>query len=78
MTRQSLRVVPAVETTGISYARGGTAVAAAICVASWLSRELLVDTPLAELPQISTAALVLGFIGIAHVERRARKLGLSR
>ena len=78
MAKHELKKLPPIDTDGIAYARTGTAVIAAISAISWLFRSQLFATDFAELPQISTAALVLGLIGTWHVTRRARRITQSQ
>ena len=69
---KTLKSVPALETTGIGIARFGTAVWALIALIS-LSWQ---GSPTG-LKETAIAGVFLGVIGLLHVTRRARKLGLE-
>lgn len=69
--QKPLKPVPALETTGIGIARIGTGVWALIALVALVwqgSPDGLAETAI--------AGTGLGLIGILHVTRRARKLGL--
>ncbi len=69
---KTLKSVPALETTGIGIARLGTVLWAliALIAAIWPnSPDGLVET--------ASAGTFLGVIGLLHLTRRARKLGLE-
>ena len=70
--QKALKTVPALETTGIGLARVGTAVWAflALCSMAW-------STAPAGLVEVAVAGSCLGVIGLLHLTRRARKLGLA-
>jgi len=70
--QKSLKSVPALETTGIGVARFGTAVWAAIALIS-----LIWQGSPTGLKETAFAGVFLGVIGLLHVTRRARKLGLE-
>jgi hypothetical protein len=70
--QKALKPVPALETTGIGVARFGTAIWALLAVISWVWP----NSPQG-LTQVAIAGTFLGVIGLLHVTRRARKLGLA-
>jgi hypothetical protein len=72
----SKRQIPALEATGIGVAKAGTAIWFVIMLGAWALRETVQNTGFSELPQIATAGFLLGLIGLRHVTRRARRLGL--
>lgn len=67
-----LKTVPALETTGIGIARFGTGIWALIAMVALFWP----DSP-DGLAQTAIAGTFLGIIGVLHVTRRARKLGLQ-
>ena len=58
----------------MDYAKRGTTITAVLTVFLWVFRDSLSGTDFAELPQVATAAFVLGLVGTAHVTRRARRI----
>ncbi len=69
---KTLKSVPALETTGIGIARFGTAVWALIALIS-----LIWQGSPTGLKETAIAGVFLGVIGLLHLTRRARKLGLE-
>jgi len=70
--QKALEPVPALETTGLGLARIGTTIWALMALIS-----LAWSTAPEGMAEVAVAGAFLGVIGLLHLHRRARKLGLE-
>ncbi len=77
MQVKSLKSIPRYETTGVAYARVGSAIWAFVALFSWTFQDFVRNDlfgGLPVMPEVSLAGFLLGLLGLLHVSRRAHRL----